>query len=182
MEKPKSRQILITINYPNDLGCWIWIIPFLGLAFWAISNNKILWIFVSIFMLYFISEHVYSSNKQNKNFNKWIEENDNIIILFYPTNKITQDFIHKKIGSRIDSRINQMFYDKSKIVGDIKNVYFIKMGLSQLNWLKPNQARLIQLSGKNLVELINLSELKEIEKMDQKRIDKIISVINKYVC
>ena len=73
-----------------------------------------------------------------------------------------------------------MCYFKSKIKGDIDYEQFIKMGLGQLNRIYPNHPRLVQISGNSLVELINLYEIKNIEKLEQKRIEKIIAKINTY--
>jgi len=54
------------------------------------------------------------------------------------------------------------------------------MGLSQLSRLNPNHPILIQIQGKSLIELINLSELNSISKLNDSKIEQIANEINTY--
>ena len=104
-----------------------------------------------------------------------------MVIFFYPTKQETQDQIKNKIGQKIKTSISQMYYNKAKLTGNIKNENFIKMGLAQLNRLTPNHPRLIQIEGNSLIELLNLNELIGISTLEESKIEEIINEINSYV-
>jgi len=180
LNEPINKQTLVTFEYSDELGCLIWTVPFLGVCIWSITKNKLAWTIFSILMIFFIVYQVYITYLESKRFNLWIEQNDQTIIFFYPTNRQTQEMISKKIGNRIDSHIKQMCYNKSKIEGDFQNKNFVKMGLGQLNRLYPNHPRLVQINKNSLVELINLYELNRVEKLEINRIDQIVNEINTY--
>ncbi len=175
-----SKQTLVTLEYSKELGCLGCTIPFAILAIWAASEIRLFWTIICVLIIAFMAHQVYISFNESNRFSEWLKNNDGTYIFFYPTKREVQAEISELIGNRIDSKIKRMYYDKSKIVGDLKNQTFIKQGLGQLNREYPNHPRLIQITGDRVVEIINLFELNRIDRLGSIRIDEIVREINTY--
>lgn len=109
----------------------------------------------------------------------WTKENQQKLILFYPTKKDIQDQIKEKFIPKIPYEILEVYYDGPALIGDIKR----SMVLEIMKWnpkVKVNSPSILKIVGKSVI-YESLEQLKEIDtnSFDSKPLlDKIEKVKN----
>ncbi|MCB0478998.1 MAG: hypothetical protein KDC84_12595 [Crocinitomicaceae bacterium] len=108
---------------------------------------------------------------------KWISENQNSFILFYPTKKETQETIKETLIPNIDFEFKEVFYDGPKLIGDIKRSIVLEL----MNWntrIRVNEPAMLYVRNRS-IDILELKELLEI-KSENFVVDKTIEKINEF--
>lgn len=108
---------------------------------------------------------------------KWISENQNSFILFYPTKKETQEAIKKTLIPKIDFEFKEVFYDGPKLIGDIKRSVVLELMKCNTK-IKANEPALLSVRNHS----INILELKELLEITNPNfaVDKTIEKMNTF--
>ena len=108
---------------------------------------------------------------------KWISENQNSYILFYPSKKDTQNLIKETLIPRIEFEFKEVFYDGPKLIGDIKRSIVLELMNLNTKITVNKPAMLFVRNGS--IDILELKELLEI-KSNNLVVDEAIEKINNF--
>ena len=131
-----------------------------GFFYWGWINEGYLRIILSLFIVLVTARSGIRRLKYLLELERWIRNNKNSFVLFYPTKKDVQNSIKEKLIPNIDFKFKEVFYDGPMIVGNIKMSVVVEL----MDWKtdpKVNEPSMFYIR-RSSIHILTLNELEKI--------------------
>ena len=155
-----KKLFLIIKSY--SLGILIGLV----LLFWGYSNDGYIRMIIGILILFSILKSIITAFKYALKLNKWMKENQNSLILFYPSKKPIQNSIKTEFIPKLPFPVMEVYYDGPKLVGDIKR----SIAKELMRWSKDarlHQPAVLKIKGKKIIS----EKLMELELIGKEKVN-----------
>ena len=164
--------------HKESYGCLSVLILSITLCAYFNHQQKYLWLSVAL-IISCISVLVIIRSKQNlKNQVKWLENNEGVKLIFYPSKREKQLEIQNLMAHQLNKDIGQIYYEGPLLAGDLDNPTLIST-LKTINKNSPNHPRFFKISNQKLLEICPLFELLDIAS-NKEVVTELIKNINSY--
>ena len=159
-------------------GCLGFLLLTLPLFIYTASQQKYLWMAVSLILTGVIISVVTQERRRQKELIIWLSNHEGQKIIFFPTDKEKQNNVQLFLANKLSEDIVQIYYDGPNLVGDLDNPELI-MHLKALNKERPKHPLLFKIFNQKLLEICPLLELLDIASNEEKVLF-LIEKINAY--